>query len=863
MLTWLNRVRLARMERFATTLRRRHAILQRPTTGQLILETVGIARRRLTLLNWAPRPERDRPAPARRFVEPVDSTSIRPSWPLAKPEEPTAPAGLRPADDPAPALGFEPLRWELDDAVGPPGPVADTAGEAPDLTVAAAPGTPTPEPADVSDLSDVGEVSDVGQVGEVSEVGEVGEVSEVSEVNDVTGVAVGSRSPGPSAPSLEPRVAQTTPSPRTVEPLKAEAAPMPPAPRPALAATSAEPPNVDSTTPPVVGEAPASVASTTEPEPVTVEAPWNPVVEPVGRETAIPVAQVPEILPPAPAPEPSMTSAPTPGLVGTAPSDQPVATPIADQTPTTTPPPVSPALVPEPTPRAEPAIALAAAGPEAAAPSAVATSGPPPSDPVSHAESPRLVSEPGPTSQPPVISDSLQPTPDESVSGPAWEPVAGELIGQAAIEAEPVRAGPSGEPVGAEAAIGAQPTLPVETALAPPSAAIDPKPPAPNWAPVETRQARSPGRRPERSLEHRAGDETRSVAPEPAAEAVQPAGAAAASLPIEPPPIEPPPVEESAGPMEWLARLQAAHGPLEVQAPQTPAKAPPQGQPLSIANRELLEPLIGIDVGSVRVHQGAEAAEATGALQADALAVGEQIVLGPGHQDSDPKTVGLLGHELLHVARQRTPRFVPPILRGMPRPVQPGRPPFRPSARQQSTPRGPGQGAPSVTHAAEEEAMALVVEAAAIAASRDRTSGATRGSSPPPPVPATEILDPHEAPIRSLTPADPEAPPRWGTLPAPWEPLPDLPPSRSGPVAEVGSAGPTSPSAPAGPWSVTTTPPPIQAAGADRQVPDQHASAPTGPAAIGGAPKVDLDTLAKQVYTVLKRRLAGERRRAH
>ena len=85
--------------------------------------------------------------------------------------------------------------------------------------------------------------------------------------------------------------------------------------------------------------------------------------------------------------------------------------------------------------------------------------------------------------------------------------------------------------------------------------------------------------------------------------------------------------------------------------------------------------------------------------------------------------------------------------------------------------------------------------------------------------------------------------------------------SPAGPGVESRAAGPTAPAATAGPWGVTATPP-VQAAGQDRHVPE-HAPAPAGPAAPGGpAAKVDLDALAKQVYTVLKRRLAGERRRA-
>lgn len=868
MLTWLNRVRAARMERFATMLRRRHAILQRPPTGQLILETVGISRRRLTLLNWAPRPEREAGPAPRRFLEPADAKSIRPSWPVARPPLPAI------AAEPVPGPELEPAaQIDLDRSEHPVGEAETAAeslagaavdsarppieGEAPPLA---------PEPADLTTTvagSEDGEPIALASTPEAQGIraaplpAPVAEPAEVPPIRSARpadqGVAppdLPNVRPGTAAPPAETRrSAETGPAP---EPVGAEL-------RPAPAAGSIEPIPSAPLDPvaPMAGAWPEFAEST----PAALAPGAFPLME------AGPRADQPEVQPVAAAATTSAPetprAAPGPAHAGRPAEEVPLTRPLSVVPPVSVVPPhsVIPPLAPPSLIEARPerSIALPPEVAETAAPVAAAPSVPS-SELVARSESARPAPEPA-------------PEPRHPDTEPGHEPIAAQLSVATPVAAEPIASHPRPvEPSPVESSVVAPATrehLVAEPILAEPivadqaadgepsPAAVTPPEPIPadaaresrppSWTAVETRQARPPARR-------------REPAPQPSTADADPF---ATVNPFNAPPGP----EEPATAMEWLARLQRAHGPKPgPEAParaHPPARVAPQGQPISMANRELLEPMMGIDLEPVRVHQGADAARAAGALRADALAVGEQIVLGAGRQESDPKTVGLLGHELLHIARQRTPRFVPPILRGTPRTTEPGRPPFRPSAGS-VPPRVPGQRGPGVVHAAEEEAMALVVEAAAIAASHDRIRGVTRPPDAPtalPPAGAAQGPSGGEPRVPSATPADPETPPPWGTLPAPWEPMPDQPMSPAGPGVESRAAGPTAPAATAGPWGVTATPP-VQAAGQDRHVPE-HAPAPAGPAAPGGpAAKVDLDALAKQVYTVLKRRLAGERRRA-
>ena len=71
--------------------------------------------------------------------------------------------------------------------------------------------------------------------------------------------------------------------------------------------------------------------------------------------------------------------------------------------------------------------------------------------------------------------------------------------------------------------------------------------------------------------------------------------------------------------------------------------------------------MTGVDPASVRIYRGPLAERVTATQNADALTDGGAIALGAGHATDTPETLGLLAHELTHVAQRRTPRFVPPI----------------------------------------------------------------------------------------------------------------------------------------------------------------------------------------------------------
>lgn len=71
------------------------------------------------------------------------------------------------------------------------------------------------------------------------------------------------------------------------------------------------------------------------------------------------------------------------------------------------------------------------------------------------------------------------------------------------------------------------------------------------------------------------------------------------------------------------------------------------GRPLEHATLALMEPRFGRDFSSVRVHDGARAAESAAAVDASAYTVGNHIVFGSGAPRDE-----LLAHELTHVVQQ-------------------------------------------------------------------------------------------------------------------------------------------------------------------------------------------------------------------
>ena len=260
--------------------------------------------------------------------------------------------------------------------------------------------------------------------------------------------------------------------------------------------------------------------------------------------------------------------------------------------------------------------------------------------------------------------------------------------------------------------------------------------------------------------------------------------------------------------------------------------------------RRFLEPLVGLDPADVPIFQGGQSAAITGAFAADAVTVAGAIVLGPQYDAESPRGLGLLAHELTHVARQRQRRFVPPVAM-VPTP--------QPVAR-----FDPG-----------EEQLATRVEArvAALASvAHDVYRGGRSTDVEPSPAATTTGGESQQAAKRSSG--------EWGGLPAPWEPLPEwLTPAASEPSASGGRSAmpeaPSSPSmafaAPAAAAAVATDSSlgTVSRAETGRAVSEGPAPTPTGASDADGskAPAPDIDALARQVFAALKRRLETEIRR--
>jgi uncharacterized protein DUF4157 len=335
----------------------------------------------------------------------------------------------------------------------------------------------------------------------------------------------------------------------------------------------------------------------------------------------------------------------------------------------------------------------------------------------------------------------------------------------------------------------------------------------------------------------------------------QPAG----ETPAEPQPEEEltAPADFDRSPQAWLARLQrtaeeaAPPARLETTRPHTvPPPEAPAAPPLSESSRRFLRPLVGFDPAAVRVHRGVEADQAASAFRADAITAGDEVALAAGHEGDEPETLGLLAHELTHVARGREPRFIPPVAR----------------------PSGRGVPAPApVSEEEGEERLAQKVEAEVTRIARARPPAVVppRASEAPPgpsPIIAPEAADPIPATPDAPPAEEPPVPARardWGNLPAPWEPLPEwlAAPDTAAPVGDMSFGPPAAVEAPANGAGAAAQG--IQRAGEERP---READPTAGPAAgpsrpPAGAPEPDLDVLARQVYAVLRRRLAAERRR--
>ncbi|MDQ2998343.1 MAG: DUF4157 domain-containing protein, partial [Chloroflexota bacterium] len=120
---------------------------------------------------------------------------------------------------------------------------------------------------------------------------------------------------------------------------------------------------------------------------------------------------------------------------------------------------------------------------------------------------------------------------------------------------------------------------------------------------------------------------------------------------------------EQPEPVAHALAMPATVGQLEVSPPALETPAPETPAPMRMTTRRFLRPLLGFDPATTRIYRGPQAAQITTAHQAEAVTSGDQVALAAMHSGDTPQTLAVLAHELTHVARQRQPRFVPPIAR--------------------------------------------------------------------------------------------------------------------------------------------------------------------------------------------------------
>lgn len=300
------------------------------------------------------------------------------------------------------------------------------------------------------------------------------------------------------------------------------------------------------------------------------------------------------------------------------------------------------------------------------------------------------------------------------------------------------------------------------------------------------------------------------------------------------------------------------------------------------SSRRFLTPRLGIDPRTVPLHRGAETDRLLTRLDADAATDGQSVLIQSALQPDSPEALGTLAHELTHITRVREPGFVPPMARSAAVPEQ------RLNAAQ-------------VDHGVPEEGIALNVEGEIRAAARRFVAGQTltlqtqsvdataparpRQQRPPTTLAGFERAESPTSPgspdsVSTIDPA--EVPDEWGTLPKPWQPLPSwlAEPAIEEPEyrSQQGNAGSNqTPStsdlwvAPAngtGNWTTNGLSGSAMArADTGREIAETTAMVQPEPVAqpLEGSertPEPDLDALARQVYAVLRRRLATERRRS-
>ncbi|ABF39862.1 hypothetical protein Acid345_0857 [Candidatus Koribacter versatilis Ellin345] len=105
-----------------------------------------------------------------------------------------------------------------------------------------------------------------------------------------------------------------------------------------------------------------------------------------------------------------------------------------------------------------------------------------------------------------------------------------------------------------------------------------------------------------------------------------------------------------------LQRKPAALGAPHVAPPIVHSVLNSSGRSLDHATRSFFEPRLGVDLGSVQVHDDGRAARSAEAVNAHAYTVGNSIVFGEGrYQPESAEGRRLLAHELTHVVHQQGP----------------------------------------------------------------------------------------------------------------------------------------------------------------------------------------------------------------
>ncbi|MCP4234523.1 MAG: DUF4157 domain-containing protein [Aestuariibacter sp.] len=89
-------------------------------------------------------------------------------------------------------------------------------------------------------------------------------------------------------------------------------------------------------------------------------------------------------------------------------------------------------------------------------------------------------------------------------------------------------------------------------------------------------------------------------------------------------------------------------------------QSPGNGSPLSDSIRSRVEPVLGADLSSVRVHSGSRSRTATADIQAKAFTHKNNIYLGTGQSAND---IGLMAHEATHTVQQGASRLTGSIMR--------------------------------------------------------------------------------------------------------------------------------------------------------------------------------------------------------